>query len=235
MASAYPGALDSFTNPTSTDNLNTTGVLHDVQHSDVNDAVVAVETELGVDPKGTFATVVARLDATPIKLAQVVVGTATATIDFPSIPAGYETLTLDVMGRSDLAATDAVNLLLRVNNDSSAVYDYEVIESNGASAPICGATQSGTSWRLGGFTGPGSVGGLPAGKASMAHVVLPNYARTVFHKMMVSTPALATASAITLDFTAGAWRNTAAINQLTLLLSGGNFVPGTVATLYATP
>jgi hypothetical protein len=63
MASAYPGALDSFTNPTSTDNLNTTGVLHDVQHADVNNAIVAIEAELGADPSGSFATVAAAVAA----------------------------------------------------------------------------------------------------------------------------------------------------------------------------
>jgi len=189
--------LDSFTNPTSTVNLNTTGVLHDVQHADINDAMEAVEAELGVNPKGSFATVGARLDATPVRLAQVVVGTATATIDFTSIPAGYETLTLDVMGRSNNAGM--ANLLLRANGDSGAVYDYQIIEGSGTS--VAGfLTLSGTSWRLGGFT----AADVAAGKASMTRVIIPNYARTVFHKTMVSTPvAIGVASGATiaiLDF-----------------------------------
>ena len=55
--SDYPGAVDSFT--TKVDNVN------DIMAADVNElqaAIVAVETELGVDPAGTDATVVARLD-----------------------------------------------------------------------------------------------------------------------------------------------------------------------------
>jgi hypothetical protein len=53
--------LESFTNPASTDNLNTPGVLHDVQHSAANDAIEAIEATLGVNPQGAFATVAAAI------------------------------------------------------------------------------------------------------------------------------------------------------------------------------
>ena len=62
MASAYPGGLDSFTNPVSTDLTNSVTVPHATQHSDLNDAVEAIQSELGIDPAGASATVVARLD-----------------------------------------------------------------------------------------------------------------------------------------------------------------------------
>jgi hypothetical protein len=63
MASSYPGALDSFTNPTSTDAMDASAALyHDVQHANINDAVEAIEAELGTDPAGAQATVKARLD-----------------------------------------------------------------------------------------------------------------------------------------------------------------------------
>jgi len=63
MATNYPGALDSFTNPTSADALNSSTVPHATQHANLNDAVTAIETELGVSPKGSAATVKARLDS----------------------------------------------------------------------------------------------------------------------------------------------------------------------------
>lgn len=44
----YPTSLDTLTNPSAADNLDTTGVLHDVQHSDVNDAVEALEAKVGI-------------------------------------------------------------------------------------------------------------------------------------------------------------------------------------------
>lgn len=58
MASSYPGSLDSFTNPTSTDAMDASAALyHDTQHANVNDAVEAIQAELGTDPAGAFPAV----------------------------------------------------------------------------------------------------------------------------------------------------------------------------------
>ena len=46
MATNYPGSLDVFTNPTSGNTLDSPS--HSLQHSDLNDAVEAIETKLGV-------------------------------------------------------------------------------------------------------------------------------------------------------------------------------------------
>jgi hypothetical protein len=63
MATAYPGAIDDFTNPTSSDTLNSVTVPHATQHSDLNDAVEAIETALGTNPEGDAADVSARIGA----------------------------------------------------------------------------------------------------------------------------------------------------------------------------
>jgi len=63
MATNYPTSLDTFVNPASTDTLDSTTVPHAAQHDNINDAVLAIETELGTAPKGTFASVKARLAA----------------------------------------------------------------------------------------------------------------------------------------------------------------------------
>lgn len=49
MTTSFPTGLDSLTNPTSTDNLNTAGVLHDEQHANANDAIEAIQAKLGID------------------------------------------------------------------------------------------------------------------------------------------------------------------------------------------
>ena len=49
MATNYPGSLDTFTNPTATDTLDSATVPHAGQHDNLNDAVLAVETALGVN------------------------------------------------------------------------------------------------------------------------------------------------------------------------------------------
>lgn len=60
MATSYPGALDSLTNPTGTDYQDT--VPHAAQHANANDAIEAIQAELGVDPAGPNTTVVERMD-----------------------------------------------------------------------------------------------------------------------------------------------------------------------------
>jgi hypothetical protein len=47
MASNFPTSLDNFTNPTSTDTLDSPP--HDVQHSDANDAIEALQAKVGID------------------------------------------------------------------------------------------------------------------------------------------------------------------------------------------
>lgn len=61
MPSSYPGSFDSLTNPVSTDPLNSPA--HAGQHTNANDAIEAIETTLGVNPQGAFATVAARMSA----------------------------------------------------------------------------------------------------------------------------------------------------------------------------
>jgi hypothetical protein len=61
MATVYPGAIDNFTNPTSSDTLNSVTVPHATQHSDLNDAVEAIEAALGTNPEGGAADVSARI------------------------------------------------------------------------------------------------------------------------------------------------------------------------------
>jgi len=63
MSTSYPGALDSFVNPTATDTLDSATVPHAAQHDNINDAMAAVQVTLGVNPQGGSATVVARLTA----------------------------------------------------------------------------------------------------------------------------------------------------------------------------
>jgi hypothetical protein len=58
MATNYPGGYDDFTNPDALDNL--TG--HAALHSDVNDAVEAMQNELGATPSYGYASVKDRLD-----------------------------------------------------------------------------------------------------------------------------------------------------------------------------
>ena len=46
MASNFPSSLDTFTNPSSSDAMDSVSVPHATQHSDLNDAVEALEAKV---------------------------------------------------------------------------------------------------------------------------------------------------------------------------------------------
>ena len=60
MTTNYPSGLDSLSNPAGSDALSTG---HASQHANANDAIEAIEGELGLNPRGGSATVKARFDA----------------------------------------------------------------------------------------------------------------------------------------------------------------------------
>lgn len=65
MASNYPDSLDSFAAP----GAQLAGPpTHSAMHTNVQDAIVAVETTLGLDPQGSSASVAARLDIEAITI-----------------------------------------------------------------------------------------------------------------------------------------------------------------------
>ena len=58
---AYPLAIANLSNPLGNNSMADPTILHSVQHTNANDEIEAIETELGVDPAGAYPTVVARL------------------------------------------------------------------------------------------------------------------------------------------------------------------------------
>lgn len=61
MAIQYPDALDILINPGPNDPLNSSTVPHYQQHADLNDAVEAIQTVLGLNPAGSHLTVKDRI------------------------------------------------------------------------------------------------------------------------------------------------------------------------------
>ena len=62
MSTNYPNSIDNFTNPTETDTLDSATVPHHLQHAQINDAVESIETEIGINPAGPYATVRERIE-----------------------------------------------------------------------------------------------------------------------------------------------------------------------------
>ena len=63
MTTNYPNQLDILINPTATDKLNSNTVPHHQQHANLNDAVEAVQTVLGLNPAGSHLTIKDRIVA----------------------------------------------------------------------------------------------------------------------------------------------------------------------------
>ena len=97
MTTSYPGAIDAFNNPDNSagDDLDTPGVLHDEQHANANDAIEAIETELGTNPSGASATVKARIEA-----GETATAAAQATAD-AALPKAGGTMTGDLILAGD--------------------------------------------------------------------------------------------------------------------------------------
>src|SRR5882757_4880716 len=62
LSTQYPNAIDTLVNPGSNDFQDSITIPHNVQHTNANDAIEAIEGALGINPHGTFATVRQRLD-----------------------------------------------------------------------------------------------------------------------------------------------------------------------------
>jgi len=129
MPTVYPGAIDNFTDPTAVDSLSTPAVLHTTQHTNVNDAVNAIETELGVNPKGSDLSVADRLAAIDLEL--------NAKLDSGAYHQPFGVATLD--GASKLVEeVDAAKMtsgtlaVARIPNLSGA----KILGTGGGGAPI---------------------------------------------------------------------------------------------------
>lgn len=82
MTTQYPNSLDDFVNPTATDRLDSVTVPHHQQHADLNDAVEAMQTVIGINPAGSHLTVKDRIIAveTDIQTQSVLNGLTDVTI-----------------------------------------------------------------------------------------------------------------------------------------------------------
>ena len=111
MASSYPSALDSLSNPASSDKTNSATVPHATQHANANDAIEAIQGELGTDPAGTFSTVKSRLNVTVlnenlnIEGLGAIAGTSSGTVPTDNVAVLTTAVAL-------AAATDGGNILI---------------------------------------------------------------------------------------------------------------------------
>lgn len=121
MASNYPASLDVLLNPEADDLLDSLTVPHAEQHADVNNAIMAIQAELGTAPSGPAPTVRARLEGVEnLAASQITIATEQAAI-------------------ATAAAEDAQSIAAAVANDA------ETIAEEAAAAAVVTATSTATS------------------------------------------------------------------------------------------
>ena len=135
MASTFPTSLDTFTNPTATSLL--TSPSHSLSHSDLNDAVEALETKVGIGN-----TVLGSYTAYTTTLTNVTVGNGVISGSYCLVNGFVHYYGSFTMG-STSAVTGSVSLTLPVNlnSDMNIRSTYGPCQYLDGSTRYCGQTQ----------------------------------------------------------------------------------------------
>jgi hypothetical protein len=168
-------------------------------------------------------------------LIQEVVTSATqSSVTFSSIPATYRDILIVVRGRLTSAGVLLQFVALRFNGDTAGNYQYEEMHSFGSpvsSGFVVSESLTATSAAFGYLPGANAT----ANHAGTAMARIGDYRGVTFFKSFTgeSGLTLGTSSFNTGTVkTGGAWRNTAAINSVTVLPTTGAFVDNSVVSLY---
>jgi hypothetical protein len=168
-------------------------------------------------------------DAGEKLITETVLGSAQASVTFSAIAATYRDLRLVVRGRGDASATFSL-VRMQFNGDTGGNYDWESITSNNTTVSGAGHVAQ-TELEIGYVTAATS----PAGSPAFADVLIMDYRGTVFHKAISAQSSLrqtTAASGLWVRSTSGWWLNTAAITSIVVFPDTGNFITGTVVSLY---
>jgi hypothetical protein len=159
---------------------------------------------------------------THLLIQTITVGTATATIDFTSIPQTYTDLKLLVSARVTQSA--GLDLLIDFNGSTTG-FTRKIIYSDDYST-ISGYSDSSRSF--------GIVGGssYTSNVFSINEIYIPNYTGSNNKVASGMSHTENNATAANFQITGHTWANTAAITRLTVNVSGTTFVQNTTASLY---
>lgn len=174
MTTNYPTSIDTFVNPTSNDSLNSPS--HSQQHTNLNDAMVAVQTKLGYGNANHVG----------IDLINTTTFTSTTTINFNNVfTATYNGYLIIFSNFLAASATD-VNIQMRSGstNTGGTAYSYSRIYGNYSSG-VTGAGATGAAAWVSGIVGHG--GARTAGTIEIINPFLPE--RTIYTARSADTRA----------------------------------------------
>lgn len=158
--------------------------------------------------------------ATYNAIATTTLASAQANLEFSSISSAYTDL---VVVYTLIAETASSDMYLRVNNDSATNYSNNILWGNGSTT---GSNRfaSAAQIRINYVTDV-----LTTARTTILVCNFNNYSNTTQNKTVTYKAGLGSDG---LDYGAGLWRSTSAINRITLFLLSGNWGIGSTATLY---
>jgi hypothetical protein len=162
-----------------------------------------------------------------IKIASVSVGVlGAASMDFTSIPSTYTDLVIKTSARTNAVAVNQAHWV-RFNGDTATNYTARLLEGNGSTA--ASYTNAGYTYI---YLGEATASTATASTFGSTDAYIPNYLASTAKSVSVNAASENNGSTTYIDLVAGIWTGTAAINQITILPTSGNFVQYTTATLY---
>jgi hypothetical protein len=152
-------------------------------------------------------------------IATTTLGSPSATITFSSIPSTYTDLRVVIVATATIAAPD---IEVRFNGDTATNYSRTRLVGLGSVFNGLSSDQN----RM-----PADYTGLSTTIPSLYEFDIFSYAGSENKTVLVKTSEDRNGSG-DIFLQVGLWRNTAAINSITFLLSAYNYATGTTATLY---
>ena len=150
-----------------------------------------------------------------------------ALIDFTSIPATFTDLQLLVYRR---AVDNVLDDGIRFNNDANGVYSFTQMQSGASSGGVGTARNSAATLSRAGGQEPSTY---TANTFNSSSIYIPNYLGSNFKQFIADGVDENKSTTNYAWFHAGLWRNTAAINRITIYQEpGGNMATGTSVTIY---
>lgn len=160
------------------------------------------------------------MPSTYTPIATQTLGSATASVTFSSIPSTYTDLILVINAGSTISAAP----WLRFNGDTGSNYSNTALVGNG-SAASSGRASNQTVYYYGGW-----ILGYATSLTGNAIINIMNYSNTTTNKTAINRFNVASGE---VEAVVGLWRNTAAINSITIgLLSTDTYLAGSTFTLY---
>jgi len=154
MASNFPSSLDTFTNPSSTDAMDSVSVPHATQHSDLNDAVEALQAKVGADSSGVASShdyKIAQLEGRDTAGLVLITATTFSAVSSVSVDgcftSDYRNYRIVLENTNSTTSENRIRLRASSTDNTDAVYDRaSVFASSGGTGYQNDVAQ--TAWRF---------------------------------------------------------------------------------------